>query len=126
MTDRAGGNRADVPPDRHASSLIARLDAHLGQDAVLCTDGDSACQHLARRCGIPHYRRHSEKGPRVIRKALQMQCIDNLHGRFASFTTPFRGPATKNLPAYAAWFIARLLPTRKDATETARQAALAA
>lgn len=126
MTDRAGGNRADVLPDRHASSLIGRLDAHLGQDAVLCTDGDSAYQHLARRRGIPHYRLHSKKGPRVIRKAFHMQNINNLHGRFESFMTPFRGPATKNLPAYAAWFIARLLPTRKDATETAWQVALAA
>ncbi len=126
MTDRAGGHRADVLPHRQESILIARLDAHLGQDPVLCTDGDSAYQHLARRRGIPYCRLHSKIGPGVIRKAFHLQNINSLYGRFESFMTPFRGPATKNLPAYAAWFIATLFATRKDATETARQAAFAA
>lgn len=126
MTDRAGAHRADVLPDRRASSLTARLEAHVGQDAVLCSDGDSAYEQFAQRRGMPHYRLHPRKGPRVIRKAFHIQNINNLHGRFESFMKPFRGPATKNLPAYAAWFIARLAPSRNDAREQLWRNALAA
>jgi DNA-binding FadR family transcriptional regulator len=34
------------------------------------------------------------------------QTINSLHQRFERFMAPFRGPATKNLTNYTAWFIA--------------------
>jgi hypothetical protein len=39
---------------------------------------------------------------------------------------PFCGPATKNLPAYAAWFVSRLVGNQQDAENAAWQIALAA
>lgn len=43
----------------------------------------------------------------MINKVFHIQTINSLHERFAGFVAPFRGPATKNLPKYTAWFIAR-------------------
>ena len=55
VTDRAGARRADVLPDRRAESLVALLDAHVGRDAVLCSDGDGAYEVFARARAMPHY-----------------------------------------------------------------------
>ena len=108
LTDRAGARRADLLPDRRAQSLVAVLDRHVGQDAVLCSDGDRAYDLFARARALPHYRLNPKTGPRVIRTAFHIQTINNLHSRFESFMKPFCGPATKNLPGYAAWLITRL------------------
>ena len=126
LTDRTGARRADVLPDRRATSLVSRLEAHVGQDAVLCTDDDSAYDLFARQRAMPHYRLHPKKGPRVIAKAFHMQTVNNLHSRFETFMKPFCGPATKNLPAYAAWFVSRLVGNQQDAENAAWQIALAA
>jgi hypothetical protein len=56
VTDRASARRADVLPDPRAESLVARLDAHVGRDAVLCSDGDGAYDVFARARAMPHYR----------------------------------------------------------------------
>ena len=53
VTDRAGARRADVLPDRRAESLVALLDAHVGRDAVLCSDGDGAYEVFARARAMP-------------------------------------------------------------------------
>lgn len=108
VTDRAGARRADVLPDRRAESLVALLEAHVGRDAVLCSDGDGAYDLFARSRAMPHYRL-AKDGPRVIDTAFHIQTINNLHSRLERFMKPFCGPATKNLPRYAAWFIAQLM-----------------
>jgi hypothetical protein len=112
LADRAGGRRADMLPDRRADSLVAVLDAHVGADVVLCSDGDGAYGLFARARRLPHYRLNAKTGPRVIDTAFHIQTVNNLHSRFEAFMRPFCGPATKNLPGYAAWFIARLAGTR--------------
>jgi len=125
IVDRAGSRRADVLPDRRAESLVARLEAHVGGDAVLCSDGDAAYELFARTRAIPHYRL-PKGGPRVIDTAFHIQTVNNLHGRFESFMRPFCGPATKNLPGYAAWLVARLIGTPPAARAEAWQRLLAA
>ena len=75
---------------------------------------------------MPHYRLHPKKGPRVIAKAFHMQTVNNLHSRFETFMRPFCGPATKNLPAYAAWLVSRPVGKQQDAENAAWQIALAA
>lgn len=125
MADRAGAKRAEVLPDRRAETLVASLDVHVGQDAVLCSDGDSAYHHFARRRGIPHYRLHPKRGQRVIQKAFHIQNVNNLHGRFEQFMKPFRGPATRYLPAYTTWFLASLAPTSEIARDNAWKMILA-
>lgn len=52
--------------------------------------------------------------------------VDNLHSRFESFMKPFCGPATKNLPGYAAWFITKLTGDETAAHGAAWQRLLAA
>src|SRR5690606_17360243 len=108
VTDRAGARRADVLPDRRAESLVALLQTHVGADAVLCSDGDGAYGLFARARSMPHYRLPKD-GPRVIDTAFHIQTVNNLHSRFEAFMRPFCGPATKHLPGYAAWFLARLI-----------------
>jgi transposase-like protein len=125
LADRAGGRRADMLPDRRAESLVAVLDAHVGADAVLCSDGDGAYGLFARACRLPHYRLNAKAGPRVIDTAFHIQTVNNLHSRFEAFMRPFCGPATKNLPGYAAWFIAKLGGTQPG-HEAAWQRLLAA
>ena len=119
ITDRSGGRRGDVLPNRVAKTLIDRLEDHIGKDAVLCSDGDAAYAWFARRRAIPHYVLNAKTGPRVIDKAFHIQNINNLHARFEVFMRPFCSPATKNLPAYTAWFIARLIGEPKAATAAA-------
>ena len=75
---------------------------------MLCSDGDAAYELFACARAIPHYRL-PKGGPRVIDTAFHIQTVNNLHGRFESFMRPFCGPATKNLPGYAAWLVARLI-----------------
>ena len=126
LTDRAGARRADLLPDRRAQSLVAVLDRHVGQDAVLCSDGDGAYDLFARARALPHYRLNPKAGPKVIRTAFHLQTVNNLHSRFESFMKPFCGPATKNLPGYAAWFITRLTGDATAAHGAAWQRLLAA
>jgi transposase-like protein len=126
LTDRAGARRADLLPDRRAQSLVAVLDRHVGQDVVLCSDGDGAYDLFARARALPHYRINPKTGLRVIRTAFHLQTVNNLHSRFESFMKPFCGPATKNLPGYAAWFITRLTGDETVARAQAWERLLAA
>jgi transposase-like protein len=107
LADRAGARRAEVMPDRRGASVVAALERHIGRDTVLCSDGDGAYDVFARRHALPHYRLNAKTGPRVIDTAFHIQTVNALHSRFESFMRPFCGPATKNLPRYAVWFIAR-------------------
>ncbi|MEE8455767.1 MAG: IS1595 family transposase [Limibaculum sp.] len=108
LADRAGARRAERLPDRRAESLVAVLEARISRDAVLCSDRDGAYDLFARARGLPHYRLDAARGPRVIQAAFHIQTVNNMHSRFKAFMGPFCGPATKYLPAYLAWFIARL------------------
>lgn len=108
LTDRAGARHAERLPDRRAESLVAVLEARVSRDAVLCSDGDGAYGLFASAHGLPHYKLDASHGPRVIQAAFHIQTVNSLHSRFKAFIRPFCGPATKSLPAYIAWFIARL------------------
>jgi hypothetical protein len=119
ITDRAAARRADMMPDRRGESVIATLDAHVGGDAVLCSDGDGVYDLFARRRALPHYRLDARTGPRVIDTAFHIQTVNNLHSRLDAFMRPFCGPATKNLPAYLDWFIHRLTGDATTTTDAA-------
>ena len=86
LADRAGARRADMLPDRRAESLVAVLDAHIGTDAVLCSDGHGAYGLFARARRLPHYRLNAKTGPKVIDTAFHIQTVNNLHrARFEAF-----------------------------------------
>jgi transposase-like protein len=107
LTDRGGARRADMLPERRAPSLVALLERRVGQDAALGSDGDGAYDLLARARALPHCRLNPRTGPKVIDTAFHLQTVNSLHSRFARLMRPFRGPATKSLPRYAAWLIIR-------------------
>lgn len=88
LADRAGARRADMLPDRRAESLVAVLDAHIGNDAVLCSDGDGAYGLFARARRLPHYRLNAKTGPKVIDTAFHTQTVNNLHSHFEAFMRP--------------------------------------
>lgn len=119
IADRGGARRADVMSDRSATPVVATLEKRLRPDTVLCSDGDAAYGFFARKKGISHYRIDPKNGPFVIDKAFHIQNINSLHDRFERFMKPFRGPATKNLPFYASWFIARTLGPRQTSIDDA-------
>ncbi len=126
MADRSGSRRADVLPDHTAPPLMAILARCLRDDAVLCSDRDPAYDFFARQAGLPHYRIDAKKGPFVIDKAFHVQTINSLHDRFERFMEPFRGPATRNLPGYASWFIARSVRTEPERVNDAWDRLMAA
>jgi transposase-like protein len=125
VTDRTGARRADMLPDRRAASLIARLDAHVGRDAVLCSDGEAAYVRFTRARAMPHFRL-SRTGPGVIDTAFHMRTVTSLHRRFEGFMRPFCGPATRHLPRYAAWFLVSAIGSAEAARAEAWQRLLAA
>jgi len=108
LADRSGARHAERLSDRRTKTLLAALAARISRDAVLCSDGDAAYSLFARERGMPHYRINARRGPKVIRVAFHIQTVNSLHSRFKAFMRPFCGPATKNLPAHIAWFVARL------------------
>jgi transposase-like protein len=126
IIDRSGNRRGDVLPGRAAGPLIALLQKHVAPDAVLCTDGDTAYQAFARQLGIPHYVLNAKTGPRVIDNVFHIQTTNSLHDRFKRFIGNFRGPATKFLPAYTAWFIAQQMGQPKERKDSAWRHILAA
>jgi len=126
MADRAGARRADVMPNHSAPPLMAVLARRLRSDVVLCSDGDTAYDFFARQNNIPHYRIDAKNGPFVIDKAFHIQTVNSLHSRFEDFMRPFRGPATKNLPGYASWFIARSVRSEPERIEDAWDRLMAA
>lgn len=115
MTDRSGGRRADVLFRSSAPNIVAKLQSHINSQAVLCSDADPVYRMFAAQAVIPHYALNSKTGPRVINNVFHIQTINSLHQRFQRFMDPFRGPATKNLAKYTAWFIAR---STKDPSKT--------
>lgn len=126
ISDRSGARRADVMPDHNGTTLISFLARHIGSQAVLCSDGDTAYAAFAGQRAIPHYVLNASRGPHVLHNAFHIQTINNLHSRFEVFMKAFRGPASKNLPAYSAWFVSRLAGDERAAVEDAWKRLLAA
>ena len=123
LADRAGARRADLLPDRRAQSLVAVLDRHVGQRRGALLGRGRRLRTLRQGTGAAPLPPQAQGGPKVIRTAFHLQTVNNLHSRFESFMKPFCGPATKNLPGYAAWLIARLTGDQTAATRRGLAAA---
>ena len=46
ITDRSGGRRADVLPKGSVAALLGALKSHISNEAVFCSDGDTAYKKL--------------------------------------------------------------------------------
>lgn len=117
--DRSGGRRADILPKGKADPILETLSRHVSDEAVLCSDADAVYSLFARKHGVPHHSFNSKVGPRVIDRVYHIQTINSLHQRFESFMAPFKGPATKYLPKYAAWFLTQSELGRKSPVDEA-------
>jgi len=108
LAGRAGDCRAEALPDRRAATLAAALARLVGRDAVLCSAADGVVSRFARTPGLPHYRLDPAAGPLAVPRAFHLRTVTALAARLRAFLKPFRGPATRHLPRYLAWFTARL------------------
>ncbi len=99
--------RAGRLEDHATTRLLAALDPALRRDVVLCSDGDPAFATFASAKGITHHAIPAKRGPRVVDGAFHIQTVNQLHAALKDFFRPFRGPATRYLDGYLAWFIAR-------------------
>ena len=126
VINRTGNASADVLTNHLAETLTGTLSHHVAPDAVLCSDGDPAFSQFAVAHSVTHYALNATKGTRIIGNAFHIQTVNSLHDRFERFMSPFRGPATKYLKGYTAWFMTRSVHNAKNAVSKTWQALLAA
>lgn len=88
-------------------------------DAVLCSDKADRYSKLAQSRGMEHKVLANKPRQRVIERVFHIQNINALHSRYEDFIKPFRGPATKYLGGYLAWFLMNLQDTRSNASDLA-------
>ena len=119
IMDRSGGRRADMLRGLSYASIGPVLEKHIEPDAALCSDKAQAYKKFVAKTGMRHIRVRARKGERVKDKTFHIQNVNSLHSRYGKFIEPFRGPATRNLPGYIAWFVFRDLFS-KDETRAAR------
>lgn len=96
------------------ATLLDCLDVHIGQHAVLCSDGDplSALHPRARHSALCVERAHQP-------------ATGHSHNHFEHLMDPFEGQPTRTY-RYAAWFIARHMEAWEAATDALWQRLLAA
>jgi transposase-like protein len=107
VMDRHGGRRAEVLRGLSYKHIAGALHDRVAKDAILCSDKAQGYKKFAAVEGIRHEPVAARRGERVRDGTFHIQTTNALHGRFKEFITAFDGPATRNLPGYAAWFVFR-------------------
>lgn len=108
VADRAGARWFERIPDCEHHTIHRALSPLLVPDAVLCTDGHPAYKAFTRSRRMEHFVIRTKPGQKTPSRSHHIQNINSLHSRFKGFLGPFRGPASKYLPGYIDWFIARI------------------
>ena len=96
-----GSYIAILPSVPNAASIEAALAPVMRPDTVLCSDSASAYKTAAKSMGV--VLRQIPRGSHKL-GPYHIQNVNALHSRIKGWMRPFRGVATKNLPAYLAWF----------------------
>ena len=104
--------RADLIPNLRPATVGGALFPRIRGDAAFCTDGAPHYRAFAQTAGLTHYTVAATPGRRVVARTFHIQNVNALHSRYREFLQTFRGPATKYLPGYLAWFIAQLRDVR--------------
>jgi len=93
-----------IPDCRHATidQVLAPL---LPADAELCIDAAPAYDSFAASRNIAHFVVRNAPNQRLASPAHHIQNKNSLHSRYEEFIRRFRGPASKYLPLYLAWFL---------------------
>lgn len=84
-----------------ADALVEALSPVVAPDTVLCSDSAAAYKPAGKRLGVTL--RQVPAGSHKL-GPYHIQNVNALHGRIKGWFYPFKGVATKNLPAYLAWF----------------------
>ena len=96
-----GSHITVLPSVPTAASIEAALAPVMRPDTVLCSDSASAYKTAAKSMGV--ILRQIPRGSHKL-GPYHIQNVNALHSRIKGWMRPFRGVATKNLPAYLAWF----------------------
>lgn len=112
VVDRSGRRRAEILPNLGSASVTSAMAARVDPHAALCTDKARHFRIFTQANGLTHYAVASSSGRRVIAKTFHIQNVNALHSRYRDFMKTFRGPATKNLAGYVAWFMTQLSDIR--------------
>lgn len=107
VVDRGGAKRAQRIADRANATIQKALDPVIAADAVLCSDALRAYGHFAQVKGLEHFVVGGAKGKARAIASHHIQNINSHHSRYEDFIRQFKGPASKYLPGYVDWFIAR-------------------
>ncbi len=89
-----------LPSVPTAATIEAALAPVMRPDTVLCSDSASAYKTAAKSMGV--VLRQVPRGSHKL-GPYHIQNVNALHSRIKGWLRPFRGVATKNLPAYLAW-----------------------
>ena len=79
----------------------------LARDAVLCTDGHTTYERIAKDERIPHFALNAGRRSKRTPRSHHINPVSALICRFRPFMQPFCGPASKNLAPYCRWHAAR-------------------
>lgn len=103
VRDRSG-TAADFVFKRIEKELVHdSLRPLMGEEIVLCTDGNNIYQTFAKKEKIPHKRVVALDHVRVVEKIFHIQNLNAYISRLKSWLIKFNGVATKYLENYLGW-----------------------
>ena len=104
-TTQRGGPTEVLPITRPTHAVLAAtIGARLAPDAALHTDGAFAFERFAAKAGLDHTVCIAKQPTLRARPSAHINTVNGVHALWRRFIGVFRGPASKNLAAYAAWF----------------------
>jgi hypothetical protein len=88
----------------NADKLAAMVDGKLGENLILCSDGDNAVKSFTTEHDIEHIELNTKKKQRVKQGIYHIQHANSFHKRLKNRMARFSGVATKYLDNYLSWF----------------------
>ena len=103
VRDRHGATADFLMQGVSARDIEPILKPLLPPDIILCTDGASAYNIVARHIGVEHHQVNTIRGIRVVRKAYHIQNVNAYDRRLKQWMDRFHGVATRYLENYLGW-----------------------
>lgn len=107
IADREGRTALVRMPDTKQPSIEAALLPRIAPDSYLLSDGAPPYGAIAKAAGLRYWMLVAGRRSPYTPATYHLNTVNGLHERWKGFLRPFRGPATKNLEAYARWMIFR-------------------
>ena len=104
-TVQRGGPTEMLPITRPTQAVIAAtMPGRIASDAHLHTDGAFSFERFAQNAGLDHTVCIRKQPGTRARPSAHINTVNGEHALWRRFVRAFRGPASKNLALYAAWF----------------------